>query len=499
MLLETSGAAPLNTAGLRNRSITQRLCSFPVVLGALLVMLTVLTVRSRFNDPDTWWHLKTGEIIWKTHSIPRVDLFSFTAAGHPWIAQEWLSELTIYGAYRLGGYSGLMLWLCLASSLLVIAGYLLSAIYSQNMKVAFIGGLLVWLFATVGFAIRPHVIGYLLLIGELLILHIGRTHNTRWFFALPPLFALWINFHSSFIFGFLVLGVVLVCSFMKFECALLVSKRENGRVCKMLTVAFGLSTAFLFINPIGPKLIWYPIAVMFKQRLNIASVAEWQPLPFSDIRVWALLGTAGFILLLPLVTQVRLRLTELVLIAIGFGLAVQHQRMLVLFGILTAPVLSRLLAQSWDHYQPAGDRVLPNAITLGLAAFAIMAGFPDAANLTQQLEKANPVKAVQFLEHSGLSGRMLNEYVYGGYLIWAASNRKVFIDGRADLFEPADVLAIYGRWALLQEDPRLLLNQYGIRICLLSRNHPMTYIMPLLVGWKLIYSDANSAIFARQS
>src|ERR1700731_2673945 len=90
--------------------------SFPVVLAALLTALTVFTVRSRFNDPDLWYHLKIGEIIWNTHAIPRIDLFSFTANGHPWVAQEWLSQLTLYGVYKFAGYTGLMLWLCLLSS-----------------------------------------------------------------------------------------------------------------------------------------------------------------------------------------------------------------------------------------------------------------------------------------------------------------------------------------------------------------------------------------------
>jgi hypothetical protein len=94
---------------------------------------------------------------------------------------------------------------------------------------------------------------------------------------------------------------------------------------------------------------------------------------------------------------------------------------------------------------------------------------------------------------------MLNEYVYGGYLIWAAPERKVFIDGRADVYEPAGILAEYGKWATLQEDPRALLDRYGIRLCLLSRQHPMSHVMPVLAGWKLVYSDELSVVFARQS
>lgn len=482
----------------RKNSWFGKVFSFPVVLGALLVVLTVLTVRGRFNDPDMWWHLKTGEIIWNTHSIPRVDVFSYTAAGQPWTAQEWLSELTIYGAYRLGGYTGLMLWLCVAGSLVVLAGYLLSALYSRNVKVAFLGGLIVWFFGTVGFAIRPHLIGYLMLIGELLVLHLGRTRDGRWFFALPALFALWINFHSSFVFGLIVLGIVLACSFLEFECGLLVSRRWDRDARKTLAIASGFSLAALFLNPIGPTLIWYPINVMATQQLNIASVAEWQPLPADDMRAWALLGLAALIFLVPVMRRIEIQLDELCAIALAFALAVQHQRMLFVFALLVAPVVCRLLCGPWILYEPDRDRVVPNAVVIALALLTIVIGFPSSRNLSEQVVNSNPVGALNFIKRSGLSGRMLNEYVYGGYLIWAAPEHKVFIDGRADLYDPAGILAQYGRWATVKEDPRLLLDRYGIRLCLLSKDHPMAHVMPTLTGWRAVYIDSASMVFARK-
>src|SRR5437763_4449079 len=106
--------------------------SFPVTLAFALTVLTVLTVRDRFNDPDLWWHLKTGEIIWTTHSIPQTDVFSFTTNQHAWTAHEWLSQVTIYGTWRLWGYQGLMLWLCMLGSLLLIGQYALCSLYSRN-------------------------------------------------------------------------------------------------------------------------------------------------------------------------------------------------------------------------------------------------------------------------------------------------------------------------------------------------------------------------------
>ena len=107
------------------------------MLSSLLVALAVLTVRGRFNDLDLWWHLKTGEIIWTTHTIPTTDLFSYTTNHHAWIPHEWLVQVLICGAYRWGGYSGLMLWFCFFTAALLVAGYILCSLYSGNSKTAF--------------------------------------------------------------------------------------------------------------------------------------------------------------------------------------------------------------------------------------------------------------------------------------------------------------------------------------------------------------------------
>jgi hypothetical protein len=238
-----------------------RVFSFPVVLAALLVLLAVFAARSRINDPDLWWHLRTGEVIWKSHSIPHSDLFSFTAYGHPWIAQEWLSELTMIAAWKLNGYTGLMLWLCAVTSLLMLESYLLCALHSGSYKAAFWGGVIVWLFSTVGLTMRPHMIGYLLLVCELLILHLGRSRSPRWFLLLPLLFALWINFHSSFFLGLGVVSVVLFFSHVQFELGLLLSVKLDPEKRKLLTIAIPAYHPGAFYQP-----DWIPVGLVSARR-----------------------------------------------------------------------------------------------------------------------------------------------------------------------------------------------------------------------------------------
>jgi hypothetical protein len=69
------------------------------------------------SDRDFWWHLKTGEYIINTHSIPRTDFFSFTNYGKPWVAHEWLSETIFYVIYSRSGFNALIIVFAMLTAL----------------------------------------------------------------------------------------------------------------------------------------------------------------------------------------------------------------------------------------------------------------------------------------------------------------------------------------------------------------------------------------------
>lgn len=475
----------------------RRLFSFPVTLCSLLAVLAVLTVRGRFDDPDMWWHLKMGQIIWTTHSIPGHDLFSYTAHHQALVPQEWLAELSIFFAYRLGGYTGLMLWLCLLAVVLVIASYSLCRYYSSNAKVAFAGAMMVWFFGTIGFAIRPQMFSYVLLVVELLLIHAGRTRDPRWFAGLPLLFVIWINTHASFVVGIAVACAYLLSSFFEFELGALVSHRWEPRPRRMLIWPLLLSVAALFVNPAGIRQILYPFDNLINMKLMLASVDEWAPLKLTEARGIGLLAAIASIFLLIAARKAVIHLDELLLLCAGGWLACAHTRMVIIFGILAAPTISRQLAGVWDNYEPEKDRMLPNVAMIALSLAVIVLAFPSQQALERQTEAISPVKAVQFIKAHHLAGPMLNDYTYGGYLIWAAPEYPVMIDGRADVYEWSGFLAEYGRWATLQEDPNLLLRKYNVNFCLLSTQSQMINVLPLLPGWKLVYSDDLARVFVR--
>ncbi len=479
------------------RRIFSQVASFPVMLAVSLVVLAVLTVRARFDDPDMWWHLKSGEIIWTTHAIPSADIFSYTTNHHASVPHEWLSQVSIYGAYRLGGYTGLMLWLCFFASFFLIAGYRLCWRYSGNAKVAFLGAMIIWLFSTIGLAIRPQMVGYLLLVLELLLIHAGRTRNPRWFMGLPPLFAVWVNCHGSFFLGLIVVGIFLFSSFFDFRMGSLVSSRWEPRCRRMLGLALGLSIMALFLNPIGFRQVSYPLDTLLHQPIGLSLVQEWRPLQLNAARGIAWIVTLGCVFLVVIVRRSELLWHELLLLALGAWLASSHERMLFVFGIFAAPVLSRLLSTEWDNYSSKKDLPWANAVLIGAALIFAFWMFPARRNLTEQVAQQSPVKAVDFIRSHHLSGPMFNEYGYGGYLIWASPEHPVFIDGRADVFEWSGVFEEYGQWMSLQSDPHKLLDKYGIAFCLLDRQSPMANVLPLLHDWKIAYSDNSSVIFTR--
>ena len=495
LLASADPAKPAFSSGL-SRAV-RTIFSFPVALSGLLSALAVLTVRARFNDPDMWWHLKTGQFIWITHAIPQVDLFSFTAARHAWIPHEWLFQAAMYGAYKAGGFSGLMFLFCCMAAAVLIAGYALCSMYAQNPKVAFLGALTIFVFATTGFSIRPQLLGYLLLILELILIHLGRSRNPRWFFVLPPLFALWVNCHGSFFLGLVVGSVLLFSSLFRFESGLLIAEPWNPRSRRMLLLALALSVVALLLNPAGIKQILYPLDTLFHQPINLGSIEEWQPLQLNSQRGICLLAVLTAIFLLMALRKTVLYFDELILLALGVWLAGSHVRLLFVFGILSAPILTRMLATSWENYQASSDRPFPNAMLLALAALIMVWAFPSARNLANQIEEQSPVKALAFIRAQHLSGPMLNEYQYGGYLIWATPEHPVFIDGRADLYEWAGVLEQFSNWATLHDDPNLLLDKYSVQFCLLSAQSPMARVLPLLHGWKSVYSDQNAIVFQR--
>jgi hypothetical protein len=470
------------------RALLRAAFSFPVFLSFALIALAGLTVRGRFNDPDLWWHLKMGQIVWATHSVPHTEIFSYTAFGHPWVPHEWLSELSIYAAYRFWAYSGLMLWLDTFTALLLVLLYALCSLYSGNAKISLLGGLIGWFFGTVGLAIRPLLIGHVLLVIELLFLELARRKDPRWLWGLPLLFAVWVNCHGSWFFGMLILVVTVGCSFLEPATA-------SRRTLIASTLLSGLA---LICNPAGWHTVGYPLDALFHQHTGLSNVQEWLPLAFLDARAIVLVAIMAGLALGVAAKAVHLRWDEGILACLAAAMAIDHRRMLFVFGVVVAPIVCRVLAGCWESYDPARDLRVVNAFCMVLAATFAVIAFPGPEALAAQERAGNPVGAVAFIRNARLSGPMLNAYDFGGYLIWSLPEHKVFVDGRADVFDWTGVLDEFKRWSQLEEDPQILLKKYRIHFCVLETGSAIAHVMPYLPGWHPAFEDSMGSVFVHE-
>jgi hypothetical protein len=80
------------------------------------LLLLALSARE-IGESDTWWHLKTGELIVTQQHLPQTDPFSEANAEKPWVNFEWLSQVVFYLAYPLAGPAGLVVGSMLALGL----------------------------------------------------------------------------------------------------------------------------------------------------------------------------------------------------------------------------------------------------------------------------------------------------------------------------------------------------------------------------------------------
>src|SRR5438874_8967695 len=175
------------------------------VSGAALLLLAI-TVQP-FRDPDVWWHLALGRYI-LDHGIPVREPFSFLAAAHPWVDQQWLYEVGLYRVVSAGGAG-------LASLLMGCIAVLALAIAALSVpRGARLGG--AWLAAATVLSglVMSEVLGVrgqvLTLLGTSIVLLVvtrWREGSKRALWALPPVFLLWANLHAGFVVGFAVLGI----------------------------------------------------------------------------------------------------------------------------------------------------------------------------------------------------------------------------------------------------------------------------------------------------
>jgi hypothetical protein len=490
---------------MRRARLTQRT---ETVFGAILFFgLLAMTARPAL-DPDLWWHLRTGQWIVETGHVPLSDSFSFSRAGHAWVAEEWLSDVVFYELWKHGGAAALIIFSAIVTTLGFMLLYLRCLSPCKGKwhwaAAATVFGALA---AAASCGVRPQMFTFTLASLLLWLLESGEDRPSLLLWV-PPVFLLWLNLHAGFALGpalLLAYGIgVLV------ETATGNTPWQEARPLLLRVLLLLLAcVAIVPLNPNGAQLYRYPFDTLRSSSIR-SSIIEWSPPDFHQalyrpfLMIWLLLLT------ILASSRVRPNGRALVpLLALSFA-ALDAVRHVPIFVLVAMPVIAAALPML-SRVSIGRSRRLPISFppSFSLAVLVMMAAFASAwwTNLArcQNASEAEqfPQAAVTILRAGDYPPRIFVYYDWGGYALWKLYPAyRVFVDGRADLFGgnsgDDDLLRQFRTSIELHNGWRDVLDRWNVEAVLVPPSCALAQALLLDRDWHSVFSDSQAIILLRK-
>ena len=496
-----------------------------LIFVALLCVLvfTPLSVRL-LGDAGIGWHIRTGQQILATHTIPRVDLFSSTMAGKPWFAWEWLYDIAVGRLETALGLNGVV-WFTAAVIATVFAGmfhFLIRRGTSLCLALPLV--ILAMSASMIHFLARPHVLSWLFTLVWFSILDSSEraglyqnqnqnqnqnsSHVKRvWLF--PPLMLLWVNLHGGFLFGFVLLGIFWTGAiwdwFTAKENRLEDSLRKIAAAQRARTLTWiGLLTlAASFVNPYGWKLHAHVYSYL-SNRFLMDHIDEFQSPNFHGVAqkcflVLILIALAGLAIR---GRDLRLSAGLTVMFAVYAGLYASRNipTSSVLLAMVLGPLccstggaknfFSSFFARMTAIESRARGHLWPTIALVATLLIAINGG-RLGSNMLMDAHfdpRRMPVDALNNL-HDRFKSPVLAPDYWGGYLIYRTyPETQVVLDDRHDLYGP-EFFKSYLKMIHVEPGWEDFLREHQSACVLLPTQSPLADRLKNSPRWKMIYSD----------
>ena len=229
---------------------------------------------------DLTYHLRAGEEILTTGRIPAVDTWTFTIAGEPWLDQQWGAEVILTAFYRLGGWTGLVLFR--AALVGIIAAAIFEMCRRQGTGVRTAAWLALGAFAVSApaLALRPQLIAMALFALDAAPRDRPRGRTRGGCGSSSRSRVLWANVHGSFFLAPAVLGLAWIAD---------VAERSPRR---HLALAVAVVTAVACcLTPFGPS-VWVYAAQLGTNPAVTGLISEWQTTSLRDVSGILFYGSA---------------------------------------------------------------------------------------------------------------------------------------------------------------------------------------------------------------
>jgi hypothetical protein len=459
------------------------------------------------DDLDVWWLLKSGAYMVETRSFPTTDPFSWPAFGAEWINHAWAFQLLLYGVYRLGGTTALIL--LQAAFAVATFAVLYRVLRAEGLPRSWalaaigVGGL-----ASYGFwAPRPQIVTYLCLAlfwGILRAYRDGRADHLAW---LPLITVVWANFHGGFMVGPALIALVLAGELVD----RLLRPAPAGAAPLRLGRLAGIAVATLLATlatPFHYRAVLFPFQVL-SDTFAQAFIIEWASPAFQHgqiriVEALLLLTLAVFVL-----APRWPRTSDVLALAAFVHFGLQAVRNVPLLLIILLPILARALHEVVTERGPVLiARSGVNARRVGIVAAALaltvsMWWMYPARGIRSAMPRLGvsdvfPAGAVGFLKQARPPGPLFNDYGWGGYLIWRLyPDYQVSIDGRAAVYGPRrfaehiEVADVHPRW-------RQTLDRQGARLAVLQAKSTLAIVLRASPDWQVLYEDRIAVVLGKR-
>lgn len=502
------------------------------------LLILFILVLGRFSwyieDPDVWWHLKTGEYIFQNKAIPENDPFTFTTPQPPSdrgkfiLTSYWLGQLALYLVYSFNGFKGVILLQAIIFTAIFIILY--RRMRSEGVGfyltfgLLFLGMIMSWEFQ----GGRPQLFSFLFTVILIYLLERFRSHSTRYtLYTIPLLMLLWANTHGGFILGDVIIFIYIISETSKYilKSSLLHNTRyiTSRNVIKKdhlirLVIVGAIAILFSFLNPNTYKIIYevYTVhtSILVEQVSEHLSPIQ-KFLYKKELRplYWATI-LSGILLILANIK--RIDLTDLALMIFGIAISLSAVRYIIFYFLISIPLWGRYshvlledlknkafvirLTRGFDYLQ---RYFIVDGIIFIFLLFFTWNHFEEKRVFRFEMrDLLYPVRAASFIKEYKPTGNMYNEYNWGGYLIWRLyPDYKVFIDSRTldeKVNEEATTI-VNGADGWKEPLYRYKINFIIHDACNIFYGDIWPFILKLMNDreWELVYMDGRALIFVR--